>query len=389
MKIRTQRCQRTLLRPQVLLAVVVCLALVLSTLYLPSWLTSSRLALAEPSSDEVAQGEELFVVATTGADTSPKESELQRRVEETTLAYNESVSKVADIQKQIDELQIQIDTIEKELPLQRARSNEAAAEYYRLQCSGNMLLELLFSSNSIADFSNRLEYISRLQESYRNQIGELNATNARLQKTQSDLEVARQEAVAESVRAQEALNDATAVREEHQRQAEAAARAQEAAMAAQLRNHDGSNAAVAVADSVDWNVSKEEFVATWAERIDNYLMYQRPYNPLRGYGHTFASAAWEYHVDPRVAVAISTNETGNGSYPPAERAHNAWGWIGFSWPDWETAIWEYTAGFSRGYGYTITLEGAMRYAPEVYSENPLVYVWEVWYPIVVNEMSKI
>ena len=45
------------------------------------------------------------------------------------------------------------------------------------------------------------------------------------------------------------------------------------------------------------------------------------------------------------------------------RWHNAWGWGQIDWPDWPTAICEHVAGLSRGYGYTVTYEAALKYCP--------------------------
>jgi hypothetical protein len=301
--------------------------------------------------------------------------ELQQRVEETAKVYNESLEKLAGIEGQIADIQAQIDDISERLPDQKQKSAQAAAEFYRMQRSSNTLLEILFSSQSFADLASRVEYITRLQDAYIGEINALTTMNDSLTEAKAALETARSEAQAEATHAQEALADAQAAREEAQRSAEAAARAQEAASGAQLVAPGGeSNGMGDIPQSVTWGDDKESFVAEWEPRINAYLGSY----PLGGFGREFASAAWDYGVDPRVAVAISTVESGNGRY--CFRQCNAWGWGQVSWPDWPTAIDAYTAGFARGYGYTITLEGAKRYTPPS---------WEAWYPQVVNEMSKI
>ena len=115
-------------------------------------------------------------------------------------------------------------------------------------------------------------------------------------------------------------------------------------------------------------------MAEWAGRIDAYLAG----SPLAGQGATFASAAWDSGVDPRWSPAISCIESSKGE--ACFLPHNAWGWGSVSWDSWEEAIYDHVQGLARGYGYTVTREGAAKYCPP----NA-----DFWYSRCVEEMNKI
>ena len=151
--------------------------------------------------------------------------------------------------------------------------------------------------------------------------------------------------------------------EEAQRQAEAAAAAAAAQAPAQSEEPESETPAETVAaepvvsDGADWTSDQESFIAEWTWRIDAYLAG----SPLAGQGRTFAEAAWNYGVDPRWSPAISYTESSKGAacYMP----HNAWGWGGCEWDSWEEAINDHVRGLARGYGYTISMEAALKYCP--------------------------
>lgn len=100
---------------------------------------------------------------------------------------------------------------------------------------------------------------------------------------------------------------------------------------------------------------RDAFVAEWAGRID---AFNAGY-PLAGYGATFAEAAYDNGVDPRVAPAIARVESGSGSV--CFYSCNAWGWGAYSWGDWDTAIREYTAMYGASYGSDISYGIAYAY----------------------------
>lgn len=166
--------------------------------------------------------------------------------------------------------------------------------------------------------------------------------------------------------------------EAERRAAEEAARIEEAehiAAAEQARADQAAANGLPELSEVDWSVGKDAFIATWAERIDAYLYG----SPLYGYGETFASAAWEYGVDPRFSPAISNTESSKGAV--CFRAYNAWGWMGSaSWSSWEEAIYAHIAGLASGYGYTISEWAASKYCPPT---------WQDWYSKTLYQMTLI
>ena len=123
-----------------------------------------------------------------------------------------------------------------------------------------------------------------------------------------------------------------------------------------------------------FDIAVGEIPDEWAQRIDAF----NEGTPLAGYGAVFAEAASAYGVDPRIAPAIARLESSSGAY--CFLPYNAWGWGDVSWPDWETAIWGFTRGYSEGYGGDVTMEGAQRYCPGSA---------ELWYEIVTNYMDQI
>lgn len=124
----------------------------------------------------------------------------------------------------------------------------------------------------------------------------------------------------------------------------------------------------------DWASDKVDFAMEWQPRIDAYLAG----SPLSGYGIVFASAAYDCGVDPRWSPAISCIESGKGSV--CFRSHNAWGWGGSGWSDWNTAIYAHVSGLASGYGCTISEAAAQKYCPPT---------WQSWYSGVSGEMAKI
>lgn len=128
-------------------------------------------------------------------------------------------------------------------------------------------------------------------------------------------------------------------------------------------------------DGVDFTIGRDKFVSLWGARINAYLAG----SALDGYGETFANAAFEYGVDPRVSPAISNTESTKGAN--CFRSHNAWGWMGTAhWSDWETAIDAHVSGFASGYGYTVTLSAAKKYCPPTYED---------WYGKTISQIALI
>lgn len=149
-----------------------------------------------------------------------------------------------------------------------------------------------------------------------------------------------------------------------------AAKAEQQARAAQ----DSAASALASLPDVDFSVGKEAFISTWSQRIDAYLSG----SPLAGQGVTFATAAWEYGVDPRWSPAISNTESSKGAV--CFKPYNAWGWGQSSWGSWEEAINAHVAGLASAYGYSITYGAAMKYCPPNYDH---------WFNATLGQMQMI
>ena len=127
-------------------------------------------------------------------------------------------------------------------------------------------------------------------------------------------------------------------------------------------------------DGVDFTIGKDAFVETWGQRIDKYLEG----SPLHGQGKTFAEAAFENGIDPRVSPAISNTESSKGAI--CFLPHNAWGWGSSSWDSWEEAINAHVKGYAEGYGYNVTEAFAKKYCPPNCDH---------WYSSTTNQMAKI
>ena len=300
-------------------------------------------------------------------DTDPQPDALQLEVERSAEAYQSAVENMAEIEDALAENEARIAELQKLIPEQQRKSNEAAVALYKSQLDSAGLLDLLLGSASIDDLFFRVDAINRVTLAHEAELSRLVEMQDELTASTNKLEADRA-AAEESVNAADrALTAAQAARleaqrraeEEVQRQAEATA----AAAAAQGPTESGEDegeadeAEGAISDGADWTSDQESFIAEWTWRIDAYLAG----SPLAGQGRTFAEAAWNYGVDPRWSPAISYTESSKGAacYMP----HNAWGWGGCEWDSWEEAINDHVRGLARGYGYTISMEAAQKYCP--------------------------
>lgn len=334
-------------------------------------------------------------------------SDAQRQVEETAATYNSLTEKVSELEQQISENQSRIEEIQGELPAQREASNTSLVAMYKMQQEGSSLIDMLLSSGSVMEFIENLEYLNRIQGKNMEAITKLTAMEEELTQTYNSLSQARDEIEQQRSQAQTALTAAQEARaaaqaeaeRKKQEEAEAAARAAaeaEAAAAQQQQQQqaeaqppadantgstvanestqDTSVTSPVSADKANWGEDKQSFVNAWAARINNYLSG----SPLAGQGETFASAAWDYGVDPRWSPAISFVESSKGAVCFLD--YNAWGWGSSSWDSWEEAINDHVRGLSRGYGYTLSMEAAQKYCPPN---------WQHWYNSCAEQMDMI
>ena len=335
----------------------------------------------------------LFQAGSAFAITENTEAELtetQERIERSAAAYDEAVANIETIEKEIEKTQAEILELEASIAEQKQKSDEAIVWLYKWTSDGFPFINLILNAGSLQDFIISFEYLTRVQQSFYDEIMLLESLKQGLEEVNASLEEMKKDAKKEMILAEEALLEAQAAREEAQRKAEeeAAAEAEAAARAIALAqaqenaetseadpNTDtgnNSNSGNSISD-VDWSSDKATFVEEWGARIDAYFAGY----PLAGQGRTFAAAAWDYGVDPRYSPAISHTESTRGLY--CFRSYNAWGWGQYSWSSWEEAIYAHVGGLSRGYSYTICLADAKKYC-----EN-----WEHWYNTTLKQMNMI
>lgn len=314
-------------------------------------------------------------------------AEAEKDVESASEVYAEAVKKLEEIEATIAEHTARVQEIQAKLPVQQERCSQAIRALYKMHNEGFGLLSMILSSESLENFINTISYVNDVQGMYLDDITALKTMEDELNATLAQLETDRAEAEQLAKEAEEAMQAAIA---EHQAaQAAAAAKAAEeaeaAAAAIAAAQQNGSqdpnsptqetitDGQIAHGDGADWS-NRDAFISEWTSRINSYLSG----TPLAGYGVNFATAAWNYGVDPRWSPAISYMESSCGRY--CFRPHNAWGWGNKSWDSWEEAIDAHVNGLSRLYGYTISLDAAYMYCPP----NA-----EYWYTIVSREMNKI
>lgn len=304
-------------------------------------------------------------------------SDLQARVEASTLALNKATARLEQTQREVDEGQQKINELNARLQEARSRFSKSVSVSYKLQQDSMGLLDLLVSSSSLEDVIEYVQYSNAISYRSEREISELLEASKELAAAQSDLETRRDDATQARQDAESALNEAEAARTAEQnaymaRQAALAeqekAALEEAARAgidATFQTENGNDSLVRTPTSgavpaifgVNWNMGREEFISHWAARIDTFLNGF----PLAGHGRTFAEAAYDRGVDPRLSPAISNVESTRGTY--CFLPHNAWGWGHVSWPDWDTAIRAHIAGLATGYAPYLTVATAKKYCP--------------------------
>ncbi|MEE0704806.1 MAG: hypothetical protein UCH28_00320 [Adlercreutzia sp.] len=337
-------------------------------------------------------------------------TEAQQQIEESAAAYDEAVARIAELEDQVASNTDRLKEIEQELPEQRERSDEALRALYKMNREGYSLIDMVLSSGSITEFISCIDYLSRFQERNVSAIEALTSLEDELEDTQASLDAALQEAEEKEQEASESLAVAKAAREQAQKEAQEQARREREAIEAAKREAERAAAEKAAAeqaaqeqeeaqaqeeeaaaeaeeeeaseqpteapadDGANWGDDKAAFVEQWGPRIDAYLAG----SPMAGTGDTFASAAWDYGVDPRWSPAISAVESSKGA--ACFKSHNAWGWGSSSWGSWEEAINAHVAGLARGYGYTLSESAARKYCPPN---------WQHWYSRCAAEMNSI
>lgn len=323
-------------------------------------------------------------------------AEAQKQIDSSAAAYNAARSRLDSLQKDIDETTGSINRLEKKLPEQKKSAGAAMKELYKYRKGSNAFITSVMNAESLSDFLTVSTYMDQITSANTSKIEQLAKTQEKLQKEKDELEQSKAAIQEQQKQAASALATAQKVRADAQAKAEAEAAAQVAAeKKAEEANKptivagkgaDGDNSkktatatnqkinSTPLSNNVNWSSDHDAFINKWAGRIDKYLAG----SPLAGHGRTFAEAAWNNGVDPRWSPAISTIESGKGAV--CFRPHNAWGWMGKSFGDWDTAINAHVAYLRKVYGTTLTPAAAKTYCPPT---------WQDWYNKVSAQMNMI
>ena len=321
--------------------------------------------------------------------------DLVSKIEETTKNYQEAEETLSLLEEQIAQNEARAAELESDIPAQRERTAASIRSMYKFQQTSDSLLAIVLTTESFDDFLMAMSYLDAIHSRNVGEINHLTGMVSELSTAKADLTLQREVAQQKKDEALAALEEArdartklqaraiaVALSEQDDREA-AIAVAREAIAAAEdatFVTSSGNTATVEIPELS--SVSTDPLVANitsqesddWAARINEYLAG----SPLEGYGETFAAAAAQYGVDPRLSPAIATIESGKGAI--CFQDHNAWGWGNSSYDSWESAIYDQVEGLATGYDGTLTLEGAERYCPPNYEE---------WYSSVANEMNGI
>lgn len=307
---------------------------------------------------------------------------LQRAVEATAADYDQATERVAELARQIEENQSQIQMLDEQIPVYREVCSESMVDVYKLQRGSAGILAVILDTQDFTSLIAVYDYFDRIYETANTRLQNLASSIQERKEAQEELEDAQVDAERVQADAERAALLAVAQREaaqkaaEEQAQQEAREREAEQQAAAEQGEESPAGPSVSAPSAADanWSGDKATFVKSWAGRLDAYLAG----SPLSGQGKTFASAAWDAGIDPRFSAAISEVESSKGAV--CFRPYNAWGWGSVSWGSWEEAIAAHATGLARGYGYTVSEAAAQKYCPSN---------WQHWYDRVAQEMAKI
>lgn len=337
--------------------------------------------------------------------------ELQANVERSSSDLDAAQQRIAELQSQIEANRSKVDELNAQLPEQEERAQESMRVLYKMSSNSQGLLELILSSENFNEFLSTMQYLGIIQTHNTEELNALINLKQSLLTYESELSSQMAQAQDAQTQAQDALNNAVSARkqfeEEARRQQEAEAAAAAAALAEAQKQVEEGNSTLetqngistievpstpAAAQStpaatppesssssesttnssssssstgpfdadggINFGPNEESFVSTWAPRINAFLSG----SPLSGKGETFARAAWQYGIDPRLSPAISAVESSKGAV--CFLPYNAWGWGRSSWSSWDEAIYAHISGIARVYKTTyLTVAMARKYNP--------------------------
>ena len=292
--------------------------------------------------------------------------------------------------------QQRVDVIEAMKPAQQEQSDKAARSLYKNQRNRYNIADMMLDSLTLDEFIRQGKYYERITRANLDEIAKLQELNDEAASAKELVSSTLDEANETVSTAKEAL--LSAQKERADKAAEGIERSQAQATllgGAKSVGKDGNgnsqgdfnlaatSESASLDDGADWYSTREQFIAEWAPRINAYFEG----SPLYGQGENFAKSAWKYCIDPRWSAAISNTESSKARV--CIRPHNAWGWgaadsdpynLAAEWDTWEEAIDAHARGLAKGYGYTISINGAQKYCP---------YTWQSWYNRTLSEMAKI
>ena len=138
-------------------------------------------------------------------DTNVQADAAQQEVERTADEYDQAISRIDDLNRQIADNEARIAEIEETLPTQQERSSAAAVKLYKTQASTPGLLEMVLGSDNIVDFLTSLEYVSHIYSSNQAEIKRLGELKDELDQTHRDLSQAKKDADAEAANAEKEI----------------------------------------------------------------------------------------------------------------------------------------------------------------------------------------
>lgn len=256
---------------------------------------------------------------------------LSAKVDETARKYDEAVAERDYVNAEIEKLKVRIRNNEAELPGLQENANTAAVSMYKLSRNQDALIEMILDADS---FENALYIVDSYGDIYNNYAEDIRRNQDIQQQLESDklaLDEKKTMADVAVIETEKALEEAKAVRQKAQEEAEARALAQ-AEQEAALARQASAKADAELAAQIDWTMGKDEFISHWGKRINDYLEG----SPLAGYGELFAESAWSVGADPRLSPAISCIESSKARV--CFLPFNCWGWLGHSFSSWEEAI---------------------------------------------------
>lgn len=166
------------------------------------------------------------------ARTDSELTRLANEVTQATSAYSRARAKSADLQGQVDALADEIIALEQDvLPAKRRAASDAAVALYKQQNDGANLLSMLFGAGSLNDLIEMGKYLDTIQSRHVRALEDLNSAHDELQAKLSNLGAAKDAAVTQQRKADEALASAKSAHAEIEQKA-ASENAAEAAKAA-------------------------------------------------------------------------------------------------------------------------------------------------------------